>query len=179
MAMRVRQNVKHLSNAEKTAFVNAVLALKTRPSVLHPTNANLSRYDDYPELHMNAMMASPGWAHRRPAFFPWHRVMLLQFENDLVAIDASVTVPYWDWPDAASNPFTADLLGGDGDSADSDKVKTGPFAKNGPNAWTLKVKDSSGDPDFLQRSFGTDATAMSLPTSADVNTSLNINVYDS
>jgi tyrosinase len=176
MSMRLRKNVKHLSNAEKTSFVNAVLALKSKPSVLHPDNANVSRYDDYPELHMNAMMASPGWAHRRPAFFPWHRVMLLQFENDLVAIDPSVTIPYWDWSDSASNPFTPTFLGGDGDPADSDQVKTGPFAAG---AWTLNVTDNPGDPNFLQRSFGTDPTAMELPTSSDVDTALGIDYYDS
>lgn len=177
--MRIRKNVKHLSNDEKNRFVNAVLALKSKPSVLHPGDANLSRYDDYPEIHMNAMMASPGWAHRRPAFFPWHRVMLLAFENDLVATDPSVTIPYWDWPDSASNPLTPGFLGGDGDPADSDKVKTGPFAHDGANAWTLKVKDDSGDPDFLQRSFGTDPTAMTLPTSSDASTALNIDHYES
>src|SRR5437762_12645753 len=107
--MRIRRNVKSLSTTQKTKFVNAVLALKTKPSVLHPGSASLSRYDDYAEVHMNAMMASPGWAHRRPAFFPWHRVMLLAFENDLVAIDSSVTIPYWDWPDNASDPFTNDF----------------------------------------------------------------------
>jgi hypothetical protein len=34
--MRVRKNVKNLTTAEKTAFVNAVLTLKAKPSVLHP-----------------------------------------------------------------------------------------------------------------------------------------------
>ena len=177
--MRIRRNVKFLSSADKGRFANAVVALKGQPSVLHPGNPQLSRYDDYPEIHMNAMMASPGWAHRLPAFFPWHREMLLQFENDLAAIDPLVTIPYWDWPDAASNPFTVDFLGGDGDPADSDKVKTGPFAKGGANAWTLKVEDNVGDPDFLQRSFGTDATAMSLPTASDVDTALSVDHYDS
>jgi tyrosinase len=176
--MRVRKNVKHLSSAEKSHFVDAVLALKAAPSVLHPADPALRRYDDYAELHMNAMMADPGWAHRRPAFFPWHRVMLLQFENDLATIDASVTVPYWDWADAASNPFSPDFMGGDGDAATSDKVITGPFAHDGPNAWTLKVKDAPSDPDFLQRSFGTDATAMDLPTAADVDAALDTDHYD-
>lgn len=176
--MRIRRNVKHLSSGEKTKFVNAVLALKTKPSVLHPGDSNLNRYDDYAEVHMNAMMASVGWAHRRPAFFPWHRVMLLAFEDDLVAVDPSVTIPYWDWPDSASSPFTNDFLGGDGDPADSDKVKTGPFAHDGPNHWTIKVKDDFY-PDFLQRSFGTDPTAMTLPTQADVDTALVTDKYDS
>ncbi len=177
--MRLRKNVKHLSPSEKNAFVQAVLTLKTKPSVLHPGDPNRSRYDDYPEIHLNAMMASPGWAHRRPAFFPWHRALLLEFENDLAAIDASVTIPYWDWPDAASDPFTAGFLGGDGDSNDSDKVKTGPFAKDGPNAWTIRVKDDGGDPDFLQRAFGQDATAMTLPASSDVDAALDADSYDS
>lgn len=177
--MRVRKNVKHLSTPEKTKFVNAVLALKTKPSVLHPGDATRNRYDDYPEVHMNAMMASVGWAHRRPAFFPWHRVMVLAFENDLAAIDPSVTVPYWDWPDSASNPFTSDFLGGNGDPADSDKVKTGPFAHDGPNHWIIKFKDENTDPDFLQRSFGTDPTAMDLPDQTDVDNALVTDKYDS
>ena len=88
--MRCRKDVKDLTAAEKTAFVNAVHAVKAKPSVLHPTDPNLSRYDDYPEIHMNAMMASIGWAHNRPSFFPWHRVLLLEFENDLQAIDPSL-----------------------------------------------------------------------------------------
>jgi len=114
--MRIRRNVKYLSSSEKTAFVDAVLALKTIPSVLHPGDPASNRYDDYAEVHMNAMMATVGWAHRRPAFFPWHRVMLLAFENDLAAINSSVTLPYWDWPDVNSDPFTNDFLGGDGDA---------------------------------------------------------------
>jgi len=112
--MRIRKSVAHLSAGEKAAFVNAVITVKSRPSVLHSGDASLSRYDDYADIHMNAMMATPGWAHQRPAFFPWHREMLLQFENDLVAVDPAVTVPYWDWTDPASFPFTADFLGTNG-----------------------------------------------------------------
>ena len=177
--MRVRKNVKFLSAGEKSNFVKAVLALKTKPSVLHPGDPNLNRYDDYPEIHMNAMMANPGWAHQRPAFFPWHRALLLEFENDLAAVDPSVTIPYWDWPDAASSPFAPDLLGGDGDQADDGKVKTGPFARDGAAHWTLKVNDSASDPDYLRRSFGTDATAPALPSANDVATALSTGSYDS
>jgi len=178
--MRVRKNVKQLTPAEKAAFVNAVLSLKGRPSILHPGNPALSRYDDYPEIHMNAMMANPGWAHRGPAFFPWHRELLLQFENDLVAADSSVTIPYWDWTDAASSPFTADLLGGDGDPTQARKVTTGPFAHEGPNHWTIMVKDDAGDPDYLEREFGVDPTAPAPPTGADVNTVVAMSTtYDS
>jgi len=55
MAMRKDQST--LTDDEKTQFVNAILALKQSPSMLHPGAANSSRYDDYVELHVKAMMA--------------------------------------------------------------------------------------------------------------------------
>jgi tyrosinase len=175
--MRIRKNVERLKPAEKTAFFNAVLALKQRPSVLHPDDPGLSRYDDYPEIHMNAMMANPGWAHGGPAFCPWHRVMLLQFENYLITIDPSVTIPYWDWTDPDSFPFTADFLGTNG-TGSTHIVVDGPFASNAPAHWTIKVKDSPSDPSFLQRNFGADPTATALPTLATVNATLGFTPYD-
>jgi len=150
--MRIRRNVKYLSNPEKAAFTNAVLALKKRPSVLHPGDPSRSRYDDYPEIHLNAMMAMPGWAHRGPAFFPWHRELLLQFENDLVASDPAVTIPYWDWSDPASGPFTADFLGTNGFGASS-KVTDGPFAFDGPNHWTAVIQAFSWAVNFPLEEF--------------------------
>jgi len=65
--MGCRKNQATLTAAEKTAFVNAVLALKNNvPSQMGLTN----RYDDYVQTHMNAMMANPGWGHQLPAFLP-------------------------------------------------------------------------------------------------------------
>jgi tyrosinase len=179
--MRLRKNVKHLSPGEKAAYVNAVLTLKTKPSVMHPADPGFSRYDDYVELHMNAMMTSPlpGWAHRGPAFFPWHRVMLLQFENDLVGIDANVTIPYWDWTDAASDPFTADFLGGNGDATKQDKVTDGAFAYDAGH-WNVVVTDNAGDPAFLRRQFGgvDPIHPETLPTTAMVAGALATTPYD-
>jgi tyrosinase len=188
--MRVRKNVSNLTTAEKTAFVNAVLALKNQPSVLNP--GQQGRYDDYVQLHMSAMMAGtpainpsqptfmPGWAHDGPAFFSWHRVLLLQFENDLQAAsqDSSVTIPYWDWTDPASWPFTNDFLGGDGTGRHK-RVQTGPFAFQAPARWTLIVKDQTRDPNYLQRQFGVDSTAQNLPTSTDVSNAIGITPYSS
>ena len=88
--MGCRKNQASLTPAEKAAFVNAVVKLKTVvPSQLHPGDPNMHRYDDYVETHMNSMMRMdgtdrvPGWAHRGSAFFPWHREMLRHFEMDL------------------------------------------------------------------------------------------------
>lgn len=186
--MRIRKNVKNMTTAEKTAFVNAVLALKTKPSVLHP--GQQGRYDDYVEVHMNAMMAQsgnpgdpnfvPGWAHDGPAFFPWHRELLLQLENDLQAVsnDPTVTIPYWDWPDPASWPFTDDFLGGDGVGPNM-QVQTGPFAFSASANWALIVKDSPNDPDFLQRQLGADPSAQFPPTVAEVSAAMGFTPYSS
>ena len=52
--MRIRN---FLSSVEKNNFVNAVLSLKQRPSTLHPSDTSMTRYDDFVEIHMNAMNA--------------------------------------------------------------------------------------------------------------------------
>ena len=76
----MRKNQATLTAAEKTAFVNAVLSLKQEPSILHPDDRTFSRYDDFVEVHLNAMMVmmnnQPSWAHQGPVFCPWHRVLL-------------------------------------------------------------------------------------------------------
>ncbi|WP_420903229.1 tyrosinase family protein [Streptomyces clavuligerus] len=35
--------------------------------------------------------------HFGPSFLPWHRKYLIDFERELKKIDASVSIPYWDW----------------------------------------------------------------------------------
>jgi len=198
--MHVRKNIKNLDIDEKTKFVNAILTLKTRPSLLHQEDPTKNRYDDYVEIHMNAMMAGsqddprdnpdwePGWAHNGPAFFPWHRVLLIQFEKDLQAVDPNVAIPYWDWTDDASSPFTLDFLGPDGDRNDPEdqlKVNEGPFAHDGPNHWTINVNDhpdNPGDPplpNYLRRGLGRRADAQDLPTAIQIKRAMADVIYDS
>ena len=87
--MGLRKNQASLDAAEKSAFVEAVLAQKLRPSRLHPGAADRSRYDDFVEVHLNAMAVmmqmppAPSWGHMAAAFCPWHRVLLLEFEREL------------------------------------------------------------------------------------------------
>jgi tyrosinase len=194
--MLSRKNVKNLSNGEKEQFVNAVLKLKKSKSLIHPDDFKFSRYDDYVEMHMHAMMVQsttdpledpewyPGWAHNGPAFLPWHREYLLQFEKDLQSVseDDTVFIPYWDWSDNESFPFTSDFLGTDGeqsDEGDPGKVIDGPFAFDGPNHWTIVVKDEETDPDFLTRGFGRRGDALRLPTSVQIHRIMQIPFYDS
>lgn len=168
--MDVRQSHQSLGPTQKANFVAAVLKLKNKvDSVLN--TGNMSRYDDFVQVHKNAMMGPDMFMpmpHGGPLFFPWHRVVLRQFELALQTAmnDTSITLPYWDWNLAGTdNPFTDDFLGGDGDRAQNNHVTTGPFAGGGNFA--INVWDSdSGDP-ALRRDFGDDPTAY-LPTASQV-----------
>jgi hypothetical protein len=184
--MHCRKSWARLTVAEKQAFISAVLKLKNDaawPSVLHPGDATRHRYDDYVELHLEAMSLMPSWAHMAPAFFSWHRELMRHFEADLRTIDASVSIPYWDWSlfGGTGGPiFEADAssgLGTNGQASDG-KVLDGAFAFNA-GQWTIRVKDASGNPSFLARRFGERADAPSLATIPnDQIAALNQGAYD-
>jgi tyrosinase len=167
-----RKNQATLSDDEKTRFVAAVLALKAN-----------GKYDQYVREHRDSMQPAEHWAHRGPAFFPWHREFLRRFELDLQSVDSSVTLPYWDWSvDQAppSWPFTEEFLGRNGTSDERfpGKVVDGPFAFDGPNRWTLNVVPAPPEntANYLRRELGTHAG--SLPTPAAVTDALCKTPYD-
>ena len=180
--MAIRKDQSTLSDDEKQAFVAAILALKQAPSMLHPGAPTSSRYDDYVELHVKAMMAMPdGWAHQAPAFFPWHRALLVQFERDLQQAvgDINLGIPYWDW---IKSPAFPALLGGDGDPSKGYEVTDGPFIRD---KWVFNVVDSPGAATYLQRRFGfgdldqdNQPIKMNLPDAAAQDAALKIRWYD-
>ena len=55
----------------------------------------------------------------------------------------------------------------------------GPFAFDGPNHWTIIVKDEDTDPDFLTRGFGRRRDAPRLPTLVQIDRIMKITFYDS
>lgn len=184
--MYVRNPASKLTDAEQQAFAAAVLELKSRPSVLHPADPVRRRYDDFVEVHLNAMSVmdsnppGPSWGHMAAAFGPWHRVLLHHFEAELRQIDPGVALPYWDWTtdhDQASPIWNPHFLGGDGQRGGL--VPDGPFCKE-RRAWPLRVLDDPAhDEPFLTRSMGKDPTAPSLPTSHMVQQALGATPYDS
>jgi tyrosinase len=191
-----RKNQSSLTPDERAAFVRALKLLKAAPSQCTPPTRG--RYDDYVYIHMQAMlvlsitdpskpvengnwtsagdMRMPMWAHRCPAFFPWHRELLHQFELDLqrVSGDPNMALPYWDWSVSQSPsalPWTDDLLGGDGGNG---PVTTGPFA--GPDNWKLNISEDNAD--RLMRGFGADPIAPRLPSPDEVAAALQASPYD-
>jgi tyrosinase len=172
-----------LNAEERKAYVEALLALKKR-----------GRYDQYVHWHHHVMMPSVlpyeprdanyrNGAHRGPSFLPWHREFLMQVEADLRSVDASLTIPYWDWTEDAAldDPKTSplwdeDFMGGDGVEADQWRVATGPFAYGNGN-WNVPAYPEVGLPGpGLKRFFG--RTVPTLPTKEDVALALAEPFYD-
>jgi tyrosinase len=160
--MRCRKNQASLSASEKSRYVAAVLALKAN-----------GKYDQYVADHEAAMNSPAMYAHRGPAFLPWHREFVRRFEMDLQAVDATVTVPYWDWSvdnSPMSSIWNADFMGGNGRPADG-KVMTGAFAFDA-GTWTL----TRGGINYLTRNFGVGIAT--LPSAGDVTATLAALPYD-
>ena len=115
--MKCRRNIRKLiqeynaaaapdkPNTALIKFRNALVALKAGPSLLPAPHTQANRYDDYVYIHQQSMAGhsnndpGPHAGHKGPAFFPWHREVLRQFEKDLrdAANDQSICLPYWDW----------------------------------------------------------------------------------
>lgn len=173
----VRKNAKNLTSEEKKAFVDAVLALKAKPS---PWDANYSAYDQFVFWHLDAFECDNMAAHMGPAFLPWHRGYLWLFEQQLREIDPSVSVPYWDWTvdqELDSYLWQDDLMGGDGDPDDNYAVHSGPFQQG---QWEITLFDETDDERFphLIRNMGVGELAPDLPTAEQVEEALAMETYD-
>ncbi|WP_369147945.1 tyrosinase family protein [Streptomyces sp. R44] len=166
--MTVRKNQATLTADEKRRFVDALLELKRS-----------GRYDTFVTTHNAFIMGDTDSGdrvgHRSPSFLPWHRRFLIQFEEALKSVDATVTLPYWDWTadrTSRSSLWAPDFLGGTGRARDG-QVSDGPFARTG-NRWTINVRVDGRD--YLRRDLG--AGGRQLPTRAEVDSVLAIETYD-
>lgn len=172
----VRKDAKDLTAAEKAEFVAAVHALKTMPSPYEP---DISYYDQFVRWHLEINDCLQYAYHGGPAFLPWHRAFLLEFEKALeAAAGKPIAIPYWDWtnPESTDAVFSPDFMGGTGDPNQHYAVITGPFRIG---EWDVSVFDPD-DPDqfpFITRNIGS-PMASTLPTRAQVETALSIPNYD-
>ena len=196
--MQCRKSVAAMIAAgEAGAYVNAVLRLKDpvlEPSIISQAQLDgaESRYDDYVWMHKAAFSL----IHLGPAFGPWHREILRQFELDLrhtadeggFANPDSIYVPYWDWPNGNSPgdggwPFVDSLMGGLGTGTDGGgnptfAVETGPFAGAG-GKWPINVTDVGDPHTVLDRVSATNPNSGSIPNQAAIRSALVAEPYDS
>ena len=204
----VRKNVKHLTPTEKQDFVDAVLALKAAPPpkgieqiVINGTDTITidNYYDMFVAFHQAAVMETQmvrdgdGVAHANPAFPPWHRKLLLLYEQALRDVSGKdIRLPYWDWTDKASTDamLSPDFMGPAGDpSCQPDcawAVVEGPFRKGEweltiatqmekykpMHPWTWIVRAiGQYEPEFY-------GYPVSLPTEPEIQTAMEIADYD-
>ncbi|KAJ3084140.1 hypothetical protein HK102_000753 [Quaeritorhiza haematococci] len=101
-SVAVRREWRELSEKERQDFLGAVNGLKRAPSTMGQAN----RYEDFVHLHL----ISEFDAHGVPAFLPWHRHFIREFEKALQAINPAVHLPYWDWALDSQSPERSPLL---------------------------------------------------------------------
>ena len=161
--MAIRKDANTLSSAERQAFINAVYILKQS-----------GFYDQLVLRHANTPMLS---IHRSPAFLPWHRRFIFDFERELqrVSGNPNLGLPYWNWPSGGSSAsmWNDDLLGGDG-NASTGIVESGPFRAG---QWRI-INSSGATTGSLRRLFGRSGIS-ALPTQTQIDQVLSVTPYDS
>jgi tyrosinase len=91
--VKARKNVEHLSDEELRRLRAAVAQMKSLDSYYQDERS----FAWWARIHAN--QCQHGWEE----FLTWHRVYLYLFEKQLQDIDATVTLPYWDWTADAQN----------------------------------------------------------------------------
>ena len=188
--MNVRRNVYSLSPADLAAWQAAVNAMKADGS-----------YDDFIVRHHHSMMTATllqgesgnfnrrNVAHNGPAFLPWHRYFVREFELMMQRKNPHVTMPYWDWAGDVADPLGAPLwntnpakpiyVGGNG-TGPGQVVTAGPFA-----GWTALIGVAGGSfkprPGGIRRILNSsEAPTPLFPTPAEVEDAIgNYPTYDS
>lgn len=137
----VRRDWRSLTRAERCHFIDVQQEYWRR----HPNPVTgLTAYDtQFTHVHRN----NTPFAHQVPAFLPWHRRFLRDYEAALRTIDPKISLPYWNW--AADNTrlnesaiWAHDAFGGDGaEDNDAHCVQTGRYAN-----WTLLLGGNMTDP---------------------------------
>jgi len=133
LMVRVRKNANNLTASERARLLFAMRAFRNK------LGANFVRYQ---EMHrLTSTVNDQG--HMQPAFFPWHRAMLLDVERELQKIDPSVALPYWNWDAAAPNVFDKNFMGEHGVGG---FIAKPVFAPTNPlNGWNTDLPFASGE----------------------------------
>jgi tyrosinase len=197
----IRRNVKTYTQAQKDSLVNALLLMKTRPSLF---DNSINAYDYFAKIHWEALnpelvmseqrarQSTSGndqvhVAHSSPGFFVWHREFLRRAEAELrkSTNNPNYTLPYWDWtdPEANSIVFNNNFMGGNGSVLQNFELQGSAFGKTN-GKFLVKYQPGFDNPlavlgdtsMYLQRAFG--LAGASLPTVAEIDTAFNIPTYD-
>jgi tyrosinase len=98
--LKQRLNVEFLDDTQLANLRMVIRELKA----LNPWPLDSRSYNSWAQIHGDE--CPHGWS----AFLPWHRIYLYQFEQALQDIDASVTLPYWNWASATPEQMAAGYI---------------------------------------------------------------------
>jgi tyrosinase len=168
-ALPVRKNILTAGVADK--YVRALKALKKEAS----KHGLTSRYDDFIRSHFDAMKG----VHGHPAFLPWHRAFLRDFEKECQRVleDPHFGLPYWDWTADSTKPdaggvWSEQILGGSGSP-----VTSGPFADK--KVWPIYLPGGAGRTTLTRTLKATAGMAGTFPTGPAVHKLYQSATYNS
>ncbi|KAJ0063482.1 hypothetical protein NL108_002728 [Boleophthalmus pectinirostris] len=212
----VRRNILTLSTVEQQKFISYlnlakntvsrdyVISTGTRAQMgangENPMFSDINTYDLFVWMHYyvsrDAFLGGPGnvwrdidFAHESAAFLPWHRVFLLNWENEIRKLtgDFNFTLPYWDWRNAQSCEVCTDALMGGRNALNPNLISpasvfsswkvicTQPEEYNNREA----LCNSTGEGPLLRNPGNHDTNRVQrLPTAADVEFALSLPQYE-
>lgn len=89
-AQSIRKDHNEMTASEKANYVNAMYIVGTNPDVI----VDLAVYhnDNFIDIHFNL----PSNA-QNDVFFPFHRMMLFELEQNIQNVNENLSIPYWNW----------------------------------------------------------------------------------
>jgi hypothetical protein len=150
--VRVRKDVETLTPAERQIYLEALRAMKLRPSTDPHSFEGFVRTHRLSSLgkRLSGEERYLDQAHGGPAFLAWHRAYLLEFERELQKIDPRVALPYWRiWQPLPTMPklFAVDFLGANSiDLHDPSTPELSVFADTNPLFGWAMPYDNDGQP---------------------------------
>lgn len=91
--IRIRKEYRDMTPTEWSDFSRALSLID-------------SESDRWSRLHLEHV----GEAHGVAGFFPWHRLLVVAWENRLRELVPNVTVPYWEWSSDWADPLSASIF---------------------------------------------------------------------
>jgi tyrosinase len=99
LMVRIRKDATKLSAGERDRFLAAFGTLN---------GSGTGRFTEFRDMHNRTTLNE---SHGNWGFLPWHRCYLLDLERQLQGIDATVTLPYWQFDYAAEKVLTPAFMG--------------------------------------------------------------------
>ncbi|PKS13374.1 hypothetical protein jhhlp_000145 [Lomentospora prolificans] len=91
----IRKEWRTLSKGERVQYIDAVKCLMEKPPLMsqHIIPGVTSRYEDFLGIHI----VQADEVHFTGGFYPYHRLLLYLYEQELHTCGWPGGVPYWDW----------------------------------------------------------------------------------